>query len=103
MARAKSPLASVIIVALVLVLLYALNPTKEEFVAWRAAQAQSQAQGGAMTGLVGVMKKGAGAIAGAMTGGTASLFTPHNYLLFSTYSLGSNEYLGIARLFIKLK
>ncbi|HET7839546.1 MAG TPA: hypothetical protein VFL04_07295, partial [Rectinemataceae bacterium] len=68
MPRSKtSPVATLIIIALVLVLLYALNPTSDDFAAWRAAKASSQATSGGGTGLVQELKKGAGAVAGAMT------------------------------------
>jgi hypothetical protein len=85
-----------------LVLLYALNPTKDDFIAWRSHQAQNQA-GGTSNSLIGVMKKGAGAVAGAMTGLVAGGYSRKDYLVCSTYSLSGDSYLGIARLFIKLK
>jgi len=103
MAKSSSPIATIIIVALALVLLYALNPTTADFQAWRAHQAQGEASSGSMTGLIGTLKKGTGALAGAMTGGISGLYSRKDFLVFSTYSLGKDEYLGIARLFIKLK
>ena len=103
MPKSRSPLATVILAALALALLYALNPTLADFQAWRSAQAQGEAATGKMTGLIGVMKKGAGAVAGALTGGGAGLYPRKDYLLFSTYSLGGDNYLGIARLFIKIR
>lgn len=103
MAQSKSSLATVIIVVLALVLLYALNPTTADFQAWRSAQAQRQATSGSMTGLIGTLKKGAGALAGAMTGTVAGGYSRKDYLVCSTYSLGGDSYLGIVHLFIKLK
>ncbi len=103
MARAKSPIATAIIIALLLVLLYALNPTTADFQAWRSGQAQRQASGGSASGLVGTLKSGAGKIAGAMTGLVAGGYKRSDYLICSSYSLGSDTYLGVARLFIKLK
>lgn len=105
MARMKSSLATVAILALALALLYALNPSFDDFVAWRSGQAQRQAGGGQTSGLAGVMKKGAGAIAGAMTGLVSGAFARTDYLVFSTYSIGKKGdlYLGVARLFVKLR
>ena len=99
----SSPLATIIIIALALVLLFALNPTTADFQAWRSSQAQRQVGGSQATGLIGVMQKGAGAIAGAMTALISGTYDRKDYLIFSTYSLGKDEYLGIARLFVKLK
>jgi hypothetical protein len=103
MAKSSSPLATAIIVALALVLLYALNPTREDFIAWRSGQAQRAASTGAESGLIGTLKRGASAVAGAMTGAAASGYGRRDYLVCSSYSLGRDEYLGIAHLFIKLK
>jgi hypothetical protein len=106
MAKTKSPLATIIIIILALVLLYALNPTTADFQAWRSGQAERSAGGSQTSGLLGVMKKGVGAIAGAMTGFVSAGYKRSDYLLFSSYSFGGkkgNLYLGIARLFIKLR
>jgi hypothetical protein len=102
MARSSSTLATVVIVVLVLALLYALNPSTDDFQAWRTAQAQSQAGGSSKT-FGGVLKKAAGAIAGAMTGVVAGGYKRKNYFVFSTYSLSSDLYLGVAKIFIQLK
>lgn len=105
MARSKSPLASIIIIALVLGLLFALNPSMDDFTAWRSSQARREATSGQTGGLVGVMKKGAGAIAGAMSGLASGFFERKDYLFFSTYSAGKKGdlYVGAARLFVKLR
>jgi hypothetical protein len=103
MATSKSPLATLIIVVLALLLLYALNPTTEDFQAWRSGKAERAVEGQSTSGLVGALKSGAGKIAGAMTGIVAGGYKRTDYLLCSSYSLGSDRYLGIARLFIKLK
>jgi hypothetical protein len=103
MARSKNGLVAGIIVVLVLILLYALNPTTADFQAWRSGQVQREATSGTMTKPIGTIKKGVGAIAGAMTGGIAALYSRKDYLVCSSYSLGSDRYLGIARLFVKLK
>jgi hypothetical protein len=102
--KSKSPLAAAIIAALVLALLFALNPTTEDFQAWRSTQAQAQAGGEKTSGLIGALKSGAGKIAGAMTGLVAGSYSRKDYFICSTFSLGNNSrYLGVARLFIKLK
>jgi hypothetical protein len=49
------------------------------------------------------MKKGAGALAGALNGAVAGAYERKNYYVCSTYELGGDLYLGVARLFIKLK
>lgn len=103
MAKSSSPLATAVIVALALVLLYALNPTREDFIAWRSGQARGEASSGTASGLIGTLKRGAGAVAGAMTGAVAGGYGRRDYLVCSSYSLGRDEYLGIAHLFIKLK
>jgi hypothetical protein len=99
----KQSLGTIIIVVLALLLLYALNPSEADFKAWRSAQAQGQATSGTMTGLIGTLKKGAGAVAGAMTGLVSGAYKRTDYLVCSTYSIGGESYLGIARLFIRLK
>jgi hypothetical protein len=107
MAKSKNPLATIIIIALLAVLLFALNPTLADFKAWRSAQAQSQATAGTEKGtLKNAAGKLAGAVAGAMTGFVAGGFKRQDYLVCSTYSFGGKDgdlYLGVARLFIKLK
>jgi hypothetical protein len=92
-----------IIALLFVLLLYALNPTTEDFQAWKSAQAQGRVTGGDETGIIGVMKKGAGAIAGAAAGVEAGGYGRSDFFVCSSYSLGSERYLGIAHLFIKLK
>jgi hypothetical protein len=99
----KKSLGTIILIVLALALLFALNPSTADFQAWRSGQAQAQAGGGNASGLTGVMKKASGAVAGAMTGAIAGLYKRMDYLVCSTYSIGNESYLGIARLFIKLK
>jgi hypothetical protein len=88
-----------VIVLLFLVLLYALNPSTEDFQAWRSDQAREQVSGGS----TGVFKKGLGAIAGAAAGIGASGYKRRDLFFCSTYSLGRESYLGVARIFFKLK
>lgn len=100
-------IGTIIIVVLALLLLYALNPSTADFQAWRSGQAQDQAIGGTMSTTTGKMEKAArsmsGAVAGVIKGAFAGLYKRTDYLLCSTYSIGNNTYLGIAKLFIKLK
>lgn len=93
----------IILAVLVVLLLAALNPTSDDFVAWRSAQAQGRVDSGGSSGIVGALKSGAGAVAGAVAGIEASGYKRSNYYLFSVYGLGGERYLGVARLFIKLK
>ena len=103
MKRSNTGLGTAIIIVLALILLYALNPTTADFQAWRASTAERQASSGDSSGLIGALKSGAGKVAGAMTGLVAGAYDRKDYLVCSSYSLGSDRYLGIARLFIKLK
>jgi hypothetical protein len=103
MAVSNKSVGTIVILALLLVLLYALNPSTADFQAWRSAQAQGQPASGDASGLKGVMRKASGAIAGAMTGLVAGAYKRTDYLVCSSYALGRDRYLGIARLFIKLK
>jgi hypothetical protein len=105
MAKSRKSFTVILIIVLAAALLVALNPTMSDFKAWRAGQAESQATSGDTTGLIGVMKKGAGAIAGGMVGLASGFYERNNYYLFSTFSAGKKGdlYLGAARLFIKLR
>jgi hypothetical protein len=94
---------NVFIVVLFAILLFALNPSSEDFQAWRSASARDEATSGNMEGITGVMKKGSGALAGAINGLAASGYKRTDFFLFSSYSLGSESYLGVARLFFRLK
>jgi hypothetical protein len=103
MPKTRSNLATVIIVALALVLLFALNPTRDDFIAWRSGQAQREATGAPTKGPIGMFKKGAGAVVGAVTSLGSGGFKSHNFLICSSYSLGGELYLGLARLFVQLR
>jgi hypothetical protein len=103
MAKTSKSTGTIIIVALIALLFVALNPSTDDFKVWRSSQAESRAARSDTTGLVGALKSGAGAIAGAVAGAMAGGYERQNYYLFSTYSLGSDRYLGVAHLFIKLK
>jgi hypothetical protein len=103
MAKTSKSTGTIIIIALVALLFVALNPSTDDFKAWRSSQAESQATGGDTAGIVGALKSGAGKLAGAISGAVAGGYERRNYYLFSTYSLGSDRYLGVAHLFIKVK
>ena len=106
MAKSKSSLATIVIIALLAVLLFALNPTMPDFQAWKSTQAANMV-GGSTKDTIGVIKKGVGAMVGAMTGAMTGLqYTRQDFMVCSTYSSGGNGgelYLGVARLFVKLK
>jgi hypothetical protein len=106
MAGSKSPIATLIIVVLALALLYALNPSTEDFQAWQSTLAENRATSG-MASDKGTLEKGiariAGAIDGAVAGVRAGLYSRKDYLVCSSYSLEGHRYLGIAHFFIKLK
>jgi hypothetical protein len=105
MAGSRRALGWIVILALVGALLYALNPTIDDFAAWRAANAQSSAVSPESKGAAQLFEKAAGAVAGAMVGLASGAFERRNFYLFSTFSTGPRGqlYLGIARFFIKLR
>jgi hypothetical protein len=103
MAKTSRRTGTIIIVALVLLLFVALNPSSDDFKAWYSTQAESQVKNGDMSGIAGVFKSGVGAVAGAIGGAVAGGYERKNYYLCSSYSLGTSRYLGVARLFFKLK
>jgi hypothetical protein len=103
MARTKNGLGTAIIVILLFILLYALNPSTDDFRAWRSARAEGQATGGQRTGLVGALRSGSGKLAGAVDGAIAGLYERKDYLICSIYYLGNDCYLGVAHIFIRLK
>jgi hypothetical protein len=105
MAKSGRALGWLIIIALVGALLYALNPSFDDFTAWQIASAQNSAVSPDSKGVPRTIEKGIGAIAGAMVGLASGAFERRNYFLFSTFSTGPKGplYLGIARLFVKLR
>jgi hypothetical protein len=105
MAGSRRALGWLLILALAGALLYALNPTMDDFIAWRVAQAQGSAVSQDSKGVARVLEKGAGAIAGTMVGIASGAFERKNYVLASTFSTGPKGqlYLGLARVFIKLR
>lgn len=102
MAGSRRALGWIVILALVGALLFALNPTIDDFAAWRAADARSSAVSPDSKGAARAFERGAGALAGAMVGMASGVFERRNFYLFSTFSSGNHTYLGIARFFIRL-
>jgi hypothetical protein len=105
MALSKNRLATSIIVVLALALLYALNPTMDDFAAWSAARARDSiaAGGSGEEAPLPSIASGAGEAAGAPIGIAADRSPRSDYLLCSTYSSGRGLYLGVAGLFFALR
>lgn len=96
-------LVNVLLFVLLVLLLYALNPSSEDFQAWKAGHARELAMSGSSGGVAGVLKQGEGAVAGAAAGLSAGGYRRTDYYVCSIYSLGGESYLGLASFFIKLK
>ncbi len=106
MAESKRSIGWLVILALLAALFAALNPTMDDFKAWRSARAQDAAVSRDSTGIVRALEKGAGALAGALEEIGSGAFARKNYVVCRTYSSGGSKgplYLGIARTFIKLR
>ncbi len=104
MARSKRFPTAVVAAVLVTLLFVALNPGQEDFKNWyqaRAAASVKKQVQGTVGNLVAGISKGAAGIAASAS------FRRHNLLVASVYSRGGDtvaeSYLGIAKLFIKLK
>lgn len=96
----KGLIKPLLILAVLAGALYVLNPTKDDFVRYYQNRAETSSK--AKTGSV---LSGVARLAG---GASASLFTRQDRLFFSVYSLGpaskpTNQFLGIAKFFIKTK
>lgn len=98
---------AIILILLVALALVALNPNSEDFRSWLSAQQRSSATKTAEeSGLGPSLSSGAGAIVSALTELTSSSYGRTNIGLFSIYSTSAKNapvYLGIARLFFRLK
>jgi|GEM_PF-1519866 len=106
MAESRRAFGWIIIIALVGALLFALNPTIDDFAAWRAASAQGSAVSKESKGVARALEEGAGAFAGAVAKIASGTFERRSYLVFSTFSSGGSKgplYLGVARAFIRLR
>jgi len=106
LAESKRSIGWLVILALLAALLAALNPTMDDFKAWRSARAQDAAVSKDSTGVVRALEKGAGAVAGVLEELGSSAFERTNYVVCSAYSSGGSKgplYLGVARIFIKLR
>jgi hypothetical protein len=102
MAKRSNGLFSGLLFLLVFLFLVALNPTRDEFVAWMSARQANTVSHNAGSGLIGQISSGEGGVAGTIEGGT---FRRHNYGFFSLYSRsgGKTVYMGVAKLFIRLR
>jgi hypothetical protein len=100
----KSLIGLVLIIAVVGGLLFVLNPDMDDFGVFM--QNKGSAQAGQNS--TGPLSKLASGIAGSVSGLVAKAYTRKDYIVFSTFTMGkasapSDQYLGIAKLFIKIK
>lgn len=102
MARRSNGLFAGLLFLLAFLLLVALNPTKDEFTAWMSARQAASSSRSAPTGFLSAVGKSVGGMAGSFAGGT---YSRENYGFCSIYRSpsGGRAYLGLAKLFIKLK
>jgi transposase len=106
-ANSKNAIGTLAIIILAAILLFVLNPSQADFAAHLAKSgADSVTKSGSSGGLGGVLKQGAAALASGVGSIASAAFRRADYLAFSTYSSPGSKgsvYLGIAKLFIKLK
>jgi uncharacterized iron-regulated membrane protein len=100
----KGLIKPLLILAVLAGALYVLNPTKDDFVAYYQNKLES-ANTGKASGALGNVVSGVARLAG---GASASLFARDDKIFFSVYSLGpaskpTDQYLGVAKFFIKTK
>ena len=102
MAKRSNGLFTGLVFLLAFLFLVALNPTRDEFIAWMSAREAGAASRNATSGLIGRIGQGVGGVVGSIEGG---IFRRHNYGFFSLFSRdgGKVVYLGAAKLFIRLK
>jgi len=102
MAQRSNGLFTGLLFLLVFLLLVALNPTRDEFAAWMSARQAVSSSQGVHTGVLSALGKAVGGMAGSVQGGT---FRRHNYAFCSIFESpsGRTVYLGVAKLFIKLR
>ena len=96
----KGLIRPLLLLAIIAGALYVLNPTKEDFITYYQNKTEAASSGKA-GGLVSSIARVAG-------GATGAMFTRDDRLFFSVYRLGpasnpSNQYLGVAKFFIKTK
>jgi hypothetical protein len=106
MAESKRSIGWLVILALLAALLAALNPTMDDFKAWRAARAQDAAVSPDSTGIERAFETGAGAVAGLLEEIGSGAYRRTNYVVCSAFGSGGSKgplYLGIARTFVKLR
>jgi hypothetical protein len=100
----KGLIKPLLILAILAGALYVLNPTKDDFVKYYQNKTEAASSGKASGALGGVVS-GVARLAGGATG---AMFARDDKLFFSVYTLGpasnpSNQYLGVAKFFIKTK
>lgn len=100
----KSILGLIMIVLVIGAVLYFMNPSSDDFSAYLQTRAQSEAKSNSSV----EAEKIAMAIAGKVAGGVALLYKRADHVFYSTFTLGpaskpSERYLGVAKLFIKIK
>ncbi|HAE22308.1 MAG TPA: hypothetical protein DCG47_08305 [Spirochaetaceae bacterium] len=100
----KSLVGLVLILAVIGGILFVLNPDMDDFSLYMQNRASAQAS----QNNTGALSKLASGIAGSVSGLVAKAYTRKDYLVFSTFTMGkasapSDQYLGMAKLFIKIK
>jgi hypothetical protein len=96
----KGLIKPLLILAVLAGALYVMNPTKDDFVKYYQNKTEAASSGKA-GGLVSSIARVAG-------GATGAMFARDDRLFFSVYNLGpasnpTNQYLGVAKFFIKTK
>ena len=96
----KGLIRPLLVLAVLAGALYVLNPTKDDFIKYYQNKTEAASSGKA-GGLVSSIARVAG-------GATGAMFARDDKLFFSVYSLGpaskpSDQYLGIAKFFIKTR
>jgi hypothetical protein len=96
----KGLIKPLLVLAVLAGALYVLNPTKEDFIKYYQNKTEA-----ASSGKAGGLVSGIARVAGGATG---AMFARDDKLFFSVYSLGpaskpSDQYLGVAKFFIKTR
>lgn len=100
----KGLIKPLLVLAIVAGALYVLNPTKDDFVKYYQNKLESASVGKA-SGAGATIASAVAKLAGGVTG---TMFSRDDKLFFSVYSLGpaskpTDQYLGVAKFFIKTK
>jgi hypothetical protein len=97
----KGLIKPLLILAVLAGALYVLNPTKDDFVTYLQNKAEAASGENTNSAIGNLISDGVGAI-------KAAVFTRDDRLFFSVYNLGppsnpTDQYLGVAKFFIKTK